>query len=42
MGVVHTMIYVRGDILTKELKTVNLPRDTESILVEVNLLNQKW
>ena len=36
------MIYFRGDILTKELKIVNLSRDIESILVEVNVLNQKW
>ena len=36
------MIYVTEYTPTKELAFVNLPRDLESIFVQVNLLNRDW
>ena len=35
-------IYVREDILSRELKIHNTPEDTESIFIDINLIKTKW
>ena len=36
------LIYIREDIPCKEINTCHLPKDIESIFIEINLRNTKW